>query len=413
MITVPFIYFSLLLLYILRTKKRFEISALITVAYMITSFFAIIIDNKKLYGAAGAVKGSIDITPTLLYCLLITIMIFPFIKLPSLNSKNLITIKNVKLFDYIIYFYLAVFLLFLFFFSKEIINRIQNPDIESYRILIANGEDDLGFSNYSGILRILVRTIFIFGSSAMFLQVLYFYSVAFLKKSFKFNLGILIFSSMSFLIGMLSFDRSKLVYWLMSFIALAVFFWPSLNNTHKKQIKSIFIIFFAIFATYLIFITNARFGEQNIGAGNSLIVYTGQSFNNFCLFYDKLHLPGISLEYVTPLLNIIFGTSNSISRAELYSRNIDTIVFASIAGMMIREIGVWGSILYCFIFSILATLIFKKKSKYSITTIFLVVILLYIPYFGIFGLFYGSLDREITVYVILILCYFLNRKFTI
>jgi oligosaccharide repeat unit polymerase len=410
MIFIPLIWFSLLLIFILRKKKRVEISAVITIAYIATSIFAVLINVNKLYRDSGMTEVSLELTPTLLYCFLITITILPFTILPALKKDNLIQIKNEKLFDYVIYFYLGVFVLFILFFGGEIVYRVQNPDIAALRLLIVDGEDDLGFSNYSGISRILARLVFIFGSSAMFLHVFYFYSLAFLKRSFKFNVAILLFSTMPIMIGMLSMDRSKTVYWMMSFIALAVFFWGAFDPLRKKQVKSTFIKFFVVFILYLTLITTARYGEHDIGAVNSLIVYAGMSFNNFCLFYDKLNLPGISLEMVTPLLNTIIGSSDDIKRSIIYDRSIDTNVFASFSGMLIREIGVWGSILYSFIYFFLATFIFKNKRKYNITKIFLVVILLYIPYLGIFGLYYASPDREMTAWVILILCYFLKKR---
>lgn len=411
MIIIPFIYFSLLLIYILNVKRRFELSALITSAYIITSFFAIIIDYKGLYGAAGSVNTSIEIIPTFLYCFLITLTIVPFIKLPSFNRRNVIPIRNLKLFNWIVYFYFGVFLLFIYFFGNEIINKIQNPDIGELRILIVEGEEDIGFENYSGITRIIARLVFILAYSAMFLHVLYFYSIGYLKRNHKFNIGILISSSMPIMIGLLTLDRSKMIYWIMSFLAVAILFWPSINYSQKKQVKSTFIIFTAFFVMYLAFITIFRYGDKDIGAIDSLIVYAGQSFNNFCLFYNKLNLPGISLEMVTPLLNSIIDSTNNLSRADLYSRYIDTKVFASFSGMLIREIGVWGSIIYSITYYVFATLIFKKIFKYNITKIYLVVILLYIPYLGIFGLYYSNIEREIAVWWILILSYFLNKKY--
>lgn len=410
MIYIPFIWFSLLLIYILKKKKRIEISAVITIAYIATSFFAIIIDINNLYGVSNMTQVTLELTPTLLYCFLITITILPFTILPTLTKENVIQIKNLKLFDNIVYFYLVVFVLFIFFFGSEAIDRVNNTDIAELRLLLANEGDDLGFSNYSGITRIIARLVFMFGSSAMYLHVLYFYSIAFLKRSSKYNLSILMFSTMTILLGMLTLDRSKTIYWMMSFLAIAVFFWPALYSSQKKQIKSTLIVFSTFFIIYLFVVTVARYGEQDQGAVNSLIVYAGQSFNNFCLFYERLNLPGRSFEMVTPLLNTIIGPSGGISRAELYSSYIDTNVFASFSGMLIREIGVWGSILYSVIFFRLATLIFRNKERISITKIFLVVILLYIPYFGIFGIFYGNFDREIMIWLLLIVCSFLNEK---
>jgi len=410
MIFIPFVYFSFLLLYIIRSKKRFEISALITSAYLATSFFAIIIDYMQLYGAAGCVKANIEFIPTFLYCALVTLTIIPFTKLPPIQLYNWVPIRNMRLVNKVIYFYWIIFVLTIFFFGKEMVSRLQDPDIAALRLVHASGEDDLGFSNYTGVIRIIARLTFILGSSAMFLQVFYFYSLAFLKRSSLFNIGLLILSTIPVVISFLSFDRSKLIYWFMSFIALAVFFWPILQQKRKKQMKFTFVFFFSIFVVYLSVITIARYGTQDIGAGNSLIVYAGQSFNNFCLFYEKLDFNGFNFERVTPLLNsiakILYDYSDPIRNYP-----IDTNVFASFGGMLMREIGVGGTIIYCVGYSILVTLIFKKIPKYNITKIFLVLIFIYIPYLGIFGLFYSSVDRVITVWLILILSYFLRKKF--
>lgn len=409
MIAVPFIYFSLLLIFILRKKKRFELSALITVAYLITSFFAIIIDNNKLYGAAGAVRASITLTPTLLYCLLITITIIPFLKLPPLRRKNVILIRNQKLFNQFVYFYIVIFIMFCFFFGNEIINRFQDPDIAALKIAVSNGEDQLVFSHYTGFVRIIARISFLFASSAMFLQILYFYSIAFLRKKYIFNLSILISSLMPILLGMLGMDRSKMIYWIMSYVALAIFFRPVLDFNKRKQINLIFYVLIAVFGIYISFVTLARYGEQDIGTNNSILVYAGQSFNNFCLFYEKLNHPKINFEKVTPLIYSIFGSSSNVDNS--YSGTLYTEVFATFAGLMIREIGLLGSIIYCSIYSIVVFIIFNNIWRYyTITKLFIIIALFYIPYLGIFGIYYGDWFKELSVWGMIIFCYFLNKR---
>jgi oligosaccharide repeat unit polymerase len=412
MIFAPFIYFCILFLFILIRKKHFELSALIAVIYMIISFFAVLIDVKDLYGSGGCVKGRIELVPTILFCVLISLTIIPFYKLKSMSRGNVIPIINLKLFNGIVYFFIVIYLLFLFFFVGEIIGRITDPDIATLRILAATEGDDLGFSRYSGTARIIARLVFIFASAGMFLQVLYFYSVAFLNKSVKYNSLILFCSTAPILIGILSLDRSKMVYWVMSFIAVYVFFSKVLDVKKKVNIRRVFFYFSCIFAIYLTTITVARYGDYDSGATDSLIIYAGQSFNNFCLFYDQLSIPGISLEEVLPVLNSIISSPNEISRADLYTlRNIDTNVFASFSGLLIREIGLLGSILYSLIYFIVVTLIFKRIRKYNITNIFLVVILVYIPYLGVFGLFYSGPDRVYSAWGVLILGFFLQKRF--
>jgi hypothetical protein len=413
MIYIPFIYFSLLLLYILKKKKQVDISSLITIVYIFISFFAIVIDIKQLYGNAGCIKASLDITPTILYCFLITLTIIPFVKLQPLNKGNVIPINNLKLFNWIVYFYFVVFVLFILFFISDAIDKIQNINIAELRISITRDGDDLGFSKYSGVLRYIARLTYIFGSGAMFLHVLYFYSITFLKNSSTFNNAILFSSIMPAMIGVLSLDRSNIIYWIMSFIAVAILFWPILDVRPKKRIRRVFVLSGGVFALYFSTITIARYGEQDIGSSNSLIIYAGQSFNNFCLFYEKLNLPGISFKKISPMLYSIFGYSEEVCRADLHSRTIDTKVFATFSGIMIREIQITGAILYSFIYFFLAKLIFKKKKKYSITKLFLIVIFLYVPYLGVFGIYYGSLERSLAVWWILILCFYLQKRYVI
>ena len=409
MIAVPFIYFSLLLIYIVKKKKRFELSALITAAYVITSFFAIIIDYKQLYGEAGCVKASIEIIPTLLYCFLITITILPFIILPPLKKNNVIIIKNNKLLNQFVYFYIGIFILFSFFFGSEIISRLRNPDIAALKIAVSNGEDQLSFSHYTGFIRIIARISYLFASSAMFLQVLYFYSIAFLRKKFIFNLSILVSSLMPIMLGMLGMDRSKMIYWIMSYVALAIFFRPVLDVKKRKKVNAVFYMLIAVFGMYMSFVTIARYGKQDIGSTNSLIVYAGQSFNNFCLFYEKLNIQHLSFEYVTPLLYAIFGGSNASISQQTYT--FDTAVFATFAGMMIKEIGVFGSILYCLIYSIVVYFILSKMGKvYSLTKLIIIIALFYIPYLGIFGIFYGDWFKELTVWIMIVVFNNLGRR---
>lgn len=410
MIYLPFIYFSILLMLILRHKKRFDLSALLTSSYLTTSLFAIIVDYLDLYGFAGCVEADKNLAPSILYCLLITITIIPFINLPLIRQSNWVPIRNIWMFKWVVYFYWVIFFLIILFFGGEVVRRFQIQDIGSLRNQYASEGDDLGFSNYSGLVRLLARFSFIFGSASIFLQVLYFYSLAFLKYKNTFNIGILILSLISVILSFLTFDRSKIAYWILSFIALSIFFWPILHAKRQKRLKVSFSIFVSISLTYIIAVTTARYGEHDFGAGYSVVAYLGQPYNNFCLFYEELDFNGLSFEYLTPTVYIFldyFGIHRPIVRAY----PIDTNVFATFAGMLIREIGVVATIAYCGFYSVVSTLILRRLPKYNIFKIFLIVIFFYLPYFGIFGLFYSSFEREFSVVAVLVMCYFFCSKF--
>lgn len=407
MIYVPFIYFSLFLLIILKIKRRFETSAVITFGFLTTSLFAIIIDKNNLYGSAGVVKSSLNLVPVFLYLSLITSTIVPFMLLPKLTIERLSPIKNIKIFDKIIYAYIFISIFIVLFFSGEIIHRLSSSDIDQLRILYATGEDDLGFSQFSGVTRIIARIAFTIGSEALFLQILYFYSLVKLNKSYKYNLTILICSTMPVIISMLSFDRSKIIYWILSYAALNIFFLPAMSEKSKKTAKINAGAFTTIFALYISIITFARYGNQDIGGISSIIAYAGQSLNNFCLFYEKIDFNFYDFRKTLPLTNYIFNITSE--NADFYLP-IDTAVFASFAGMIMKDIGVNGVILYCLTYLIITSIIFKNIKYFNITNISIIFFLLYIPYLGIFGIYYSNIQKEISAGIFLFITTILRHE---
>lgn len=411
MIFIPFIYFSTIFLFIWIKRRRLDLSSLLAGVYATTSFLAILIDKNGLYGEAGCVRANISAEPVILYCLLISISIAPFYSLNKIRRSKMAVVKNPRLFTRIVNVFFLSYILFLFFFLGEIISRLNASDIASLRIQSAIEGDTLGFSKYSGLTRILARLVFIISSAGMSLQLFYFYSVAFFNKRPRYNRLILICSTSPILIGLLSLDRSKTVYWLLSFVALYVIFRDILEERKKNEIRKALLIFSIPLILYLTFMTAARYGQSGVGSFNSIAIYGGQAFNNFCLFYNKLDAPGFSLDIVFPVMSAVYDSDMHMTRAELYAqRNIDTNVFASFSGILIREIGVLGSSIYVLIYSFFAFIIFKFIRNYSLLSLSVILFLYYIPFLGVFGLFYSSVGRVYSAWFFLITSYFLGRK---
>src|SRR5690554_4623799 len=103
MIAIPFVYFTFLLVFILKRKKTFDISAYLVSLYWLSSFFSILIDinNFRSFDTSGY---EISIVPTLLYCFLLTLTIWPFYKFKS-EHVVYVKLKKSKSFNYIVYFY--------------------------------------------------------------------------------------------------------------------------------------------------------------------------------------------------------------------------------------------------------------------------------------------------------------------
>jgi hypothetical protein len=409
MIYIPAIYFTILLVLILKIKERFELSALLACSYLVTSIFAIFIDLLDIYGYAGCIDADKKITPIILYCFLITLTIIPFFNLTSISRYNFVPIRNLWIFNRIIWLYSIIFVLVIYFFGYEIITRFEMSEIMSLRNEYAAEGNDLGFSKLNNLERLIARVVFILSYASIFLQGLYFYSLAFLKKNKLFNLGILLLSLTSVVLSIATFDRSKMAYWILSFVALTVFFWPILTTKRKRELRFSFLTFISISALYLSYITAARYGEHEFGAVLSVVVYLGQPLNNFCLFYEELIFQGLNFLYVFPTVGFFL---DSLEIHSLVKRDyaIDVNVFASFSGMLIKEIGVLNTILYCCIYGAVSSLIFKKLPRYNLLKMFLVIAIFYVPFLGIFGLYYSSLERELSVFVGLVVCYLFIRK---
>ena len=96
MLYFPFIYFTTLLLAVIR-KRGFDMSAYMIFIYAISSFFSIILYNQNYdYDLVYFSKIDISPLPTIIYCGLITFCIYPFYKYNSnrLNISNIAPLKN-------------------------------------------------------------------------------------------------------------------------------------------------------------------------------------------------------------------------------------------------------------------------------------------------------------------------------
>jgi len=65
MVAIPFIYFLFLFIYVLKKKKRFEISAYLISIYLVSAFFAILIDIFG-YRSTDTINYQISILHTIL-----------------------------------------------------------------------------------------------------------------------------------------------------------------------------------------------------------------------------------------------------------------------------------------------------------------------------------------------------------
>ncbi|MEO9003595.1 MAG: O-antigen polymerase, partial [Ginsengibacter sp.] len=365
MVAFPFIYFSLLLTYILIKKRRFGISAYVVSLYTLTSFFALLIDINGLR-SFETVNYQISAFPAVLYCLLLTLTIWPFYR-NDLKKISTIRLNKPRLFNFIVYFYFGCFLLILITSFNSII-KILSGNLGELRSALYRGETITDI-NIGGVFKPVFIIANVFGRFSMIMILFYYYSITYLKRSKLFN-NIVLLSSMSIvLMGVTGVDRSKVFYWMLAYGFCLIYFWRRLN---KKQHKSIVIVsgfILSIVAAYLIALTVSRFDVQDSGSGGSMISYTGQSFINFSYFFDNVTNKEFSLQRILPLIYKLFVDNGIENTTQLNAaiglqtgKNLG--VFSTFIGDIMVASGRFIGFIYCigFYFTCILFLGLKRKT---------------------------------------------------
>lgn len=399
MVAVPFIYFLCLLIYVLIKKRTFDISAYLISIYLISSAFSIFIDINNLRSLETA-RYEIGLLPTVVYCILLTIVFYPFIKMPALGKLNFLNIKP-KLFYTISYLYITFFII-LCFLSINLIIDVLNGDMGALRGALSSGDViNSPFTNTSSILKPFILIISVFTSLSMIMLLFYFYSICFLQNSKIFN-SLLFLSSLSIVIfAILGVDRSKVIYWLLSYGFFLVLFRGNMTRKQHKNILVVSSTMILLILTYFVKLTISRFGNTEIGASSSIYDYAGQSFINFCFFFDEHPYKGFSLQKIFPLFYKLFidnGMDTSVQLNALMTAKTGVAhgVFNTFMGDIMMASNSFVTILYCLIISIISShLINLKKNNISFYLLVIIFCFYSIPLLGLFSHFYNDFGRTI------------------
>jgi oligosaccharide repeat unit polymerase len=411
MVAFPFIYFSLFLSYILYKKRKFDISAYLVSLYVISSFFAIMIDVKNLRSFDTKLYH-ISIVPSILYCFLLTLTIWPFYRLRTTKITN-IKLNKPQLFNFIVYFYFTCFLVILISSFSSIVQILQG-NLGELRSALARGENITDI-NVAGIFKPVFITANVFGRFSIIMILFYFYSLTYLKRSKLFNTIILLSSLSIILIGIIGVDRSKVFYWMLSYGFCLVLFWRRLNKKQHKRIYMVSGFILSILALYFIILTVSRFDIEDTGSGGSMISYAGQSFINFSYFFDNVTNKQFSLQRILPLFYKLFihnGIENSTQLNDVIGlqtgKNLG--VFSTFIGDIMVASGRFIAVSYCFVYYFICLLFLglKRRAITNFHQLIFIFCMISVPMLGIFVDFYAGF--ETTLALICFLIYGINLR---
>lgn len=411
MLYIPFLYFTCILIYVIK-KYGICISACMIGSYALSSFFSIIlyISNYN-YFLVDFGKIEITIIPTVIYCLLLTFSIYPFIRMDSHSEISIQPIRNKKLFSLLTGIFFIAFILLIFLFGKQFVFNLMFGDLGELRTeALSSGQSVT--DNLSGFSRIISTPVMIIGHVAYFAIPLFFYNLCFNPDKKIFN-SILLLSSLSpVFLGVLNVDRSKTFYWVLLFIMC--FFWFRKNLVEKSQrvfLKRIGFIVLGFLLLYFISVSISRFGERDSGTEGGFVIYAGQSFLNFVNLWDNYNNPDFTFARVFPFFNYFFGSNIQVgdwNDIAYMKSGMHINIFFTYLGMFLVDLGKLSVFVAVFVVNRIASCLVRRQNNRSITFLSDILILFAVAIIvqcGVISYFYSGIDRFIGLLFILLFCF--------
>ncbi|MBR1809790.1 MAG: oligosaccharide repeat unit polymerase [Paludibacteraceae bacterium] len=403
-VVIPFIYFLLLCIYFRVKHGRFDVPSFLALTYAVSAFFSIIAYNQDLNDYKYQMPV-VHILPTAVYCGLLTITFIPFSRFRGEMIKE-IERPKMWLFDALAYIFIATFFITIANLLPDIIDHAREGELLTLRNEIYN-EDEI--AEPKGIRYILALPTTLFSPCSPLMLVMYFYSVCFLEKRKIFNILLLLSSFTPVIPALLISGRTQITYWLLTFIACYLLFRPYIGKNLSKRIITIFIVLGAVVLAFFIAVTISRWKEADI-IKNAVIIYAGEPYIDFCMFFDTLHTKHIHLQRLFPFTYYFilgYDTNLFAYREILYNETgIYANVFNTFLGDIMLDTGKTGMFIYTFLYATITCIALHRKDK-SIMPFYqlpIYIICLLVPLEGLF--FYSFHTVRMSYYIIetLIIC---------
>lgn len=412
---VPLIYFAGLTYYFWQKHRTYDLAAYMSTLYTITSLCCVIMVLGGFMNAQGGgvlidgYEPDFGIIPTVLYCGLITITILPF---SFIRPEKLEHIGNVH--RYILYAFTLLIILqgfVVIYLVGGFITDIFNGDFKALKNYGYAGDITPADAKML-TMPFPIQILYYFSFMTLLGLPLFFYYSCVEKRSLWLVAPLLVVSISPILRGVLMADRTEIIhYGLMFFFCLVLF-----QNFITKKVRNFILLtslpVIAVGLTYLIAVSSSRFESEDEGAGGSMLEYAGQSYANFCYFYDNHNSELYYIERETPLISYFIFKNQYVDTKEERSAKEGFFigVFASHVGSWLLDIGVIGATLVSLIFALIVCLVINKYNRiqFDVADLLMLFALGAVPTFGVFYYRYYSFQTAV-VYAAAILLFLLSK----
>jgi len=422
MIFVPFIYFTLLTIYWWKTHQGLDLCVYMAGLYALTSLFGIIVVEGNMIGRTMDDGGilfdnfnlQLSIVPTLLYCAVITIGLFPF---SLIYRKELKTISTPNpLITYVVSWFLIGVSVINLYLVADSTAEILSGDLASVR-----------YDHYSGLespaeikamsMPFIFRFLYYFNISTLLALPLFFYYVCFEKERAWWFKLLLFFASLSVPIaGIQTVDRTEIMFYSMMFISCIILFRNHLSTIVKRIMKIASIPMALLALVYIVAVSDARFSKTEGGAETGAVQYAGQNYLNFCYFWEYANYDELATERVFPLAShYLLHIDNGEERRAIRSgqQKFFISVFPSYAGDIMLDLSPIGLIVWALVMLIISLVVVKHshREELSVGEYLMCFVISVIPIFGIF--YYRYMAFPYTYMILIAVLLYITDKFNI
>lgn len=403
LVYLNFAYFLFLTILWYR-KYGFNIGVYAACLYALTSFFSCLYITSV---SGVSYQRYINLEPTIVYWILVTLVIWPFNRIRL--GKKIVLGNAVNLFEKIGWAHIVLFFVVLGLLATDVVMILTSGDVASMR----TKGSGMGLSQInSGIVRAFVIS---FSELSIMMIPFFMYGITHLKLSKTFKYGLLISSFSLLVLGMSYVDRSKVFFYIIIFGLSFVIFKSYFTKSQKKKLFIPAAIGLGLLLTYLLFVTNQRFGDGSY-AEDSIISYAGQSFLNFCKFYESYTPLKENYHLFFPVTYYFFidGYNGMVGVGEevFWATGLFINVFYTFLGSVLVDSGKMGMVIFAiiiFLFEIIIIHTYRGRIiKFS--TILLLYIVAIIPTTGIIAYYYSEPIKSIGLYLWLFLIFIMSKK---
>lgn len=401
MIYVVFCFF--VILFFISRAKKYKIASYLIAVYTFSLLFSIILYNST----SDSQYKFANLVPSVVFCIFLMFYFIPFFKrdITIVQTNNVVFLRRFSIVGKILSLILLIGCLCLLTKIREAF---------AYGLVdtrVAMYSDENIFTSYTPIEHIGHSILRWLSGLCYTVLIMFFYAYSFINKQRLLKALLLISSLSAVYLGLMVGGRTNLMYWILFFIFCLVLFWPHFSSYKKRTITILSLTTLGLLIGYMIFITIGRAAVAHGGdTENFLVTYAGQSYLNFCYFFENLDFHAYSLRRIFPLSSTILNGRFDLNEYRdmiMYKTGMNIGIFYTFLGDIFVDTGLLGMFMYTIFYFTLARRAMRRK-VFTLSNLLILGVLYQIPLHGLFYYSFWKMESSACIILIILISTYLR-----